>query len=694
MTEQLTESSTTLASLRLIYEISRELATAFDLRTVLTRVLFLSLRNVQGSSGAIIVLDDAGQPLDSAIIHAGNVQDANTQRLRATLDSGLAGWVLRNRQSALVTDTAADERWIKRDYAGKKDAGPGSSVSAPLMVRDRLVGVITLTHPRKQFFNAEHEALIQAIADQAAIAVLNARLVEESQRKAAVSSALAQSAASINATLDLEEVLQRILEQISEVFSAEAVSLLLIEPETQDLVFRAATGSKRDKILGQRIRIGQGVVGWVAQQGEGVVLQDVSKDHRFYAEMDQSTGYKTRALAAAPIRAKGRIIGVLEALNPAAPFENDALQVLEGIGNLAGTAIDHAQLFNQVEAARTRYLELFEDNIDPIFITDEDGKILEANRQAEDFIGFAAPALHKMNIYQFHKVDWQALGQDFAALRADQGVMYESLLHPGKGEELDIEVHVRRVTIDGAPRLQWQMRDISERRTLDKLRDDLMSMIYHDLRSPLSNVISSLELIAAMLPEGEANLANLVEIAVRSTERVQRLASSLLDTARLEAGQRIGNQQPASLRGLMAEAAEAVELSARSKDMPFETAYPDPDLTVRVDADMIRRVMINLLENAVKYSPEGTQLTLGAMAADGMAQVWVADTGRGIPAEDQERIFEKYSRARIGAGAAKGLGLGLAFCKLAVEGHGGQIWVQSELDKGSTFTFTLPLARE
>lgn len=694
MNEKITESSDTLANLRLIFDISRELATAFDLRTVLTRVLFLSLRNVQGSSGAIIVLDDNGHPVDSAIIHGGSVQDGNTQRLRATLESGLAGWVVRNRMAALVSDTADDDRWIKREYDGGKPGGPGSSVSAPLLVRDRLVGVITLTHPDKRFFTIEHQALVQAIADQAAIAVLNARLVEESQRKAAVMTALAESAASINATLDSEEVLNRILEQISQVFQAEAVSLLLIEPGTNDLVFRAATGSKRTEILGQRIRIGQGVVGWVAEKGEGVVLQDVEQDNRFYAEMDKSTGYKTKALAAAPIRAKGKIIGVLEALNPAVPFQGDALLVLEGIGNLAGSAIDHAQLFDQVAAARARYLELFEDSIDPIFITDQDGKILEVNRRGEEFTGFPEASLQKMNIYQFHKVDWQAVGKEFEALHGGAPVAYESHLHPAEGDEVEIEVHVRHVTIDGAGRLQWLMRDVSERKKLEKLREDLMSMIYHDLRSPLSNVISSLDLINAMLPPEESSLTALIDIALRSTERVQRLASSLLDTARLEAGQKVGNQQPASLKELMAEAMDAVQHAAEAKSMELGAGYPKKDITVKVDADMIRRVMINLMENAIKYSPEGASVRLSARLKGSEVLVSVADTGKGIPPEDQELIFEKYARARIGMGMAKGLGLGLAFCKLAVEGHGGKIWVESELDKGATFTFSLPLAEK
>jgi signal transduction histidine kinase len=107
---------------------------------------------------------------------------------------------------------------------------------------------------------------------------------------------------------------------------------------------------------------------------------------------------------------------------------------------------------------------------------------------------------------------------------------------------------------------------------------------------------------------------------------------------------------------------------------------------------MIRRVLINLLENAIKYSPPGGEITLGAESEGNVAQLWVQDTGPGITPAEQEYIFDKYTRLNP-KGSQKGFGLGLAYCRLAIEGHGGQIWIESEPRKGACFCFTLPLVR-
>jgi signal transduction histidine kinase len=278
-------------------------------------------------------------------------------------------------------------------------------------------------------------------------------------------------------------------------------------------------------------------------------------------------------------------------------------------------------------------------------------------------------------------------------------VTYQSPLYLREGVEIPVEVSVRKVVIDEAERLQWIMQDVSERKKLDKMRDDLVHMIYHDLRSPLANVASSLSLIASMgALEEDPALKSIVDIAVRSTERVQRLTSSLLDTSRLQAGQRIGSPQEIALSAIVKDATDAVRPFTDAKEHILTHTLPDDLPLVNVDEDMIRRVLINLLENAAKYAVEKADITIGAAHKDDWIEVWVEDTGPGISPEEQKYIFDKYTRARVGAGAAgatgkgKGLGLGLAFCKLAVENHGGKIWVESELGKGTRFTFTLPVS--
>ncbi|MBW8010156.1 MAG: GAF domain-containing protein [Chloroflexi bacterium] len=694
MTKVAKHTTDSQAFLELLSHISKELAAALDLSVVLERVLFLSVKNVGATSGSIIVLNDQGKPVDSAIISQGKVFDKTTEQLQVTLDQGLAGWVVRNKQSALVEDTDKDKRWLQRSYDNAEDTGPKSSVSAPLLVRDRMVGVMTLSHPTPGFFTEEHLTLVQAIADQAGIAALNGRLYGESQRTARVMSALAGSADAISASLQLDEVLQNILEQISQALEVEAVSLALIDTETNELEYRAATGKGTENIIGLRIKMGQGIAGWVAQEGETVIVPDVNIDPRFYPKVDDRTGFQTRSIVCAPIRSKGQVIGVLQALNPINPFGEDAILVMEGIGNLAGTAIGHAQLFEQIEIARRRYLELFESSVDPIMVTDFEGRIIEANHPTILLTGHDEEALHTLNIHHIHQVDWNIVGKKFENLKTDDPLTYEAKLLTKTEEDIFIEVYVRPVDIDGTAHLQWILRDISERKNLDQIREDLTHMIYHDLRSPLANVSSGLDVLVSILPEdSDPTFKSVLDIAIRSTERVHRLASSLLDTSRLEAGQKIGKTLSVDPNDLVKEAVEAIAPSTTNRKQKVIISMPSKLPKVKVDVDMIKRVLINLLENASKYNSPKGDISIGSKKKGSWVQMWVEDSGRGISEKDHNRIFEKFERVQSNAtSGSKGLGIGLAFCKLAVEGHGGKIWVDSEIDKGSRFTFTLPIA--
>lgn len=686
------EVEATRASLELLYHVSRELTTALDLHTVLQRVVFLAMRTVGAISGSIIVLDDNGRPVESAIITGEYVHDHTTQRLRVTLEKGLAGWVVRNRQSVLVTDTGRDDRWMQKQYEGEEATAPKSAVSAPLLVRERMVGVMTLVHPQAGFFNHDHLALVQAIADQAGIAVLNARLYAESQRQARVMTALAESAATISGSLKLEDVLQRIIEQTGQALRVQAISLALLDITSGDLVFRAASGWSNRREIGARLPFGKGIAGWVAEEGRGVILAEVVKDPHFDPEINRRTGLEARSVACAPIRYHGQVIGVLEAINPTeGVFDSGALLVLTGIGSLAGTAIRHAQLFERLQAAHQSYHQLFDDSIDPILITNWKGEIIESNRQAALITGYDKEVLAGMGIRQLHVPDEEKIGVDFEHLKSGETVSYESLLRTRQQSDLPVQVYVRQVLLEDAHYLQWILRDITERKNADLLREDLIAMIYHDLRSPLSNVISSLDMLETLWADQDVSLLSMVNIAQRAAERIQRLTNSLLDVNRLEAGQSIGRLVPTAVIDLVEGALETVLPLAESKQQQLRSSVDVKLPPVLVDADMIRRVLTNLLENAIKYTPVGCHIEVGASAADGLVQFRVQDDGPGIPVSEHERIFEKFTRLNLRQ-APKGLGLGLAYCRLAVQAHGGRIWVESEPGAGARFIFTLPVA--
>jgi NtrC-family two-component system sensor histidine kinase KinB len=692
------------AQLELLMGISREVAAALDLRTVLQRLLFATLKNVGGERGSIIVLDGMGNPVDATIVFGGQFHENTTQQMRDTVERGLAGWVVSHRKAALVTDTSKDDRWLHRVDDGSEKSVAKSALCVPLSAREQLVGVLTLVDSKPNIFSSEHLELAQAIADQAGVAVLNARLYTESQRTARVMSALAEGAAAINTSLEMPEVWRRILNQTMQALQVETVGLALLEPTGGDpahssgtgsepvphLVFLASAGQNAGNILGRHVPTGAGLAGIVAQDGQGLIVPNVSQDKR-YGEADQFVGIKIRAVAIAPIQSQGKVIGVLEAINPiSGAFDPDAMLVMTGLGSLAGTTIQNARFLEQLQVTHQRYRELFEESNDPILVTDWGGRILEANRQAARLTGYGAEQLRRMRIGELHQVDWEITGQEFNRLREREQCAYESLLLRADGGTTPVEIHARRFEFEETDSLQWILRDITERNELDVLREDMTAMIYHDLRSPLGNIVSSLELLGSMLPKDET-VQSILGIANHSTARLQRMLTSLLDINRLEAGQRIEDQNAVHPEELLEQAIRDERAAAEGRQQKIEMQLPENLPLIWVDVDMIYRVLINLIENAIKFSPVQSQINIGAQEDGPFVKMWIRDNGPGIPAADQEHIFDKFTRLR-GKTQSGGLGVGLAFCRLAIQGHGGEIHVESEIEKGTTFWFTLPAA--
>jgi two-component system, NtrC family, sensor histidine kinase KinB len=679
--------------LELLIKISRDVATVLDLRTVLQRLLFAALQHVGGERGSIVVMDDSGKPVDATIVYGTQFHEHTTQQLRDTVERGLAGWVVQNRKPVVIPDTSKDTRWLRRADDASEKSGAKSAVCVPLLARERLVGVLTLVHPVPNSFHEGHLELMQAIADQASVAVLNARLYNESQRTARVKTALAEGAAALNTSLEMSDVWRRILNQTMQALQVETVVLGLCEEHTNDIVFRAAAGRNSETITGRRIPAGEGLAGRVVREEQGMVIPVVTLEPT-YSEVDKLGGVEMRSLAIAPIQSQGKVIGVLQAINPiAGAFDPDALLVMTGLGSLAGGTIQNAVLFEQLQQAHQHYRDLFEDSIDPILITDWEGRVLEANRQATVLSGYPIAKLRFMRIGDLHEVNWGKTGLSFDLLRHNDGCSYEEALRRADGGRIAIEVHARQVEFGGAASIQWILRDITARKELDELREDMTSMVFHDIRSPLANIVSSLEMMDGMLPQDET-LQSMLNIARNSTARIQRLINSLLDINRLESGQKILDQNVVEPIRLIEESLRDVEPASNGRQQILLNVAMPPLPNIWVDLDMVHRVLINLLENAIKFTPVGGRIDIGAQPAEGdLVKFWVRDTGPGIPPADQLRIFDKFIRVR-GKNRATGLGVGLAFCRLAVLSHGGNIWVESELNKGTIFWLTLPIAQK
>jgi signal transduction histidine kinase len=201
-------------------------------------------------------------------------------------------------------------------------------------------------------------------------------------------------------------------------------------------------------------------------------------------------------------------------------------------------------------------------------------------------------------------------------------------------------------------------------------------------------------MLGAIFPDSEKESAEpILEIAHHSIDRIQRLVSSLLDLNRLEQNQPVGQRESVEVSVLINYALEALRPSAEGREQTVTVNMVEDLPNVTVDVDMIRRVLINLLENAAKYTPMGGNIEVGVDPSDGFLRIYVQDNGPGIPEADSERVFDKFIRLKNKT-SASGLGVGLAFCKLAVQGHGGKIWVEPAPEHGSKFLFTLPFSKE
>ncbi|HDQ73634.1 MAG TPA: cyclic nucleotide-binding domain-containing protein [Chloroflexi bacterium] len=230
-----------------------------------------------------------------------------------------------------------------------------------------------------------------------------------------------------------------------------------------------------------------------------------------------------------------------------------------------------------------------------------------------------------------------------------------------------------------------------------RLREELADMIVHDLRNPLGVIFSGLELLnrSEFVEEDREYCQSVLAAMTRSVTRMRYLVDTLLDIARLEEGVFAFQRKPISLTDLIEETvAEERHLATRSKIILILDVAPDLP-SIQADRHVVQRVLTNLLDNALKFTPGGGRVQVAAKQEGDRAFVTIADTGPGIPPEERTRIFEKFTQVQGNVGRHRGSGLGLTFCQLAIEAHDGRIWVEDGPNgQGSQFIFTLPLSHE
>jgi signal transduction histidine kinase len=231
-------------------------------------------------------------------------------------------------------------------------------------------------------------------------------------------------------------------------------------------------------------------------------------------------------------------------------------------------------------------------------------------------------------------------------------------------------------------------------RELSAMKEEFLALTTHDLRSPLTVISGVINFFTSgRLGEMTPEQKNMVAMMERNTQNLIELVNDLLDASKLESGTMRLDPTTIELRGLVGELKEQMQPLAREKEIALEEEVPDDLPELLADRAKLRRVLVNLVSNALKFTPKGGRVRLGASREGRFVRVSVTDTGVGIPREDLHDIFDKYAQARSRATRSeKGTGLGLYITRQLVELHGGKIGVQSEVGRGSTFSFTIPIA--
>lgn len=485
--------------------------------------------------------------------------------------------------------------------------------------------------------------------------------------------------------LNVRELLQRLPEAAAEILGAEAACLILREqPDLESVAVQWPSGGA------------ESLRGWLRQKTEEVAQDGLPRRFR---EGQRGMGVPLEVRPpAGEATGELQVIGALSVAHgdPSRSFDVDEQMILFTLAGSAGLAIERSRILAESEQSRLRALmESMKEGV--LLVEVPSGKIRLANAAAGHLLG----RLRESGLLSPDKIGEAKLLALATSVAAEPSRAAEDELF------IDGRVVLARATL--AQSLIGEtmgylitLADVTLERRMERLREDLSAMIVHDLRTPLTVIIGALETLAQTAGEQDAAFQQeMVDMGLSGARSLLGLVNSLLDISRLESGEMPLDKAALSVEELIRAALCQVERLARQNNIEIRLELDPLLAAVWADKEKIERVLVNLLGNALKFTPQGGSITLSACddSPHGWVLISVTDTGEGIPPEYLERVFGKFEQvADRKAGRKMSTGLGLTFCKLAIEAHGGKIWVESPAfspgaddgHRGSRFTFTLP----
>jgi PAS domain S-box-containing protein len=357
---------------------------------------------------------------------------------------------------------------------------------------------------------------------------------------------------------------------------------------------------------------------------------------------------------------------------------------------------ERKEMEKQLRDSEERYRNLYEEAPNAYFSVGADGLIERANRSAVELLGYSLDEMIGKPVFNLYadtpdsRAKARQLFQRFLAGEDIRGEEMEMCRADGNIVWISLTVRSIRDKEGRVVSSRSAVEDITARKKLEQLKDEFIGLVSHELRTPLTVINGCISTVLTewdRLPTNEAQ--QLLHDAILESESLSHLVENLLELSRFQAQQLALYAEPTDAKTLILETLNRIKRQAPSHR--FSTSVPDKLPLIHADPLRIERILYNLLENASKYSPPGSQIKVTAKAEPERLVIGVSDQGKGLAPGEQAKLFSPFQRLESNRlDRARGAGLGLMVCKRLVEAHGGEIWVESKKGKGSTFFFTLP----
>ena len=507
-------------------------------------------------------------------------------------------------------------------------------------------------------------------------------------------------------SLETEKILSDTLDKSLEILDFDVGYIRTLDAGKKNLIVRVARGLSSPEFLSTSFPMDSPdpIVGKIVFKTQKPYIgTDIRKDPMFQARTMEKEG--VISLAMVPIVSKQRAMGFIAVGSKKFhKFTKREVRLLVAFSSQLGSALENAQLYDEVNKEKA-YIENLVDNAgDAIISTDVEDRILTWNHGAEVIFGYSKEETVGQSLtilLPSHRAgELEEIRDKVQITGVIRNLEVRRIRKDGIIIEASLAVSPIRDKDDNVIGFLHLARDVTEKKRyeqrlkeLDKMKSAFVSNVSHELRTPLTAIKASADnMLDRLIGDLNAKQVGYLTRIKSNSDRLARLINDLLDLSTIEAGKI--DLRPANLPlvTLVKEAAESLRPVAAEKLINLTVMSADPGVIAWADRDKVIQVLMNLIGNALKFTPTRGEVTVVvAKNSDAWMQISVTDTGPGIPAEEVNKVFGRfYQIGQAGTQKTQGTGLGLAISKALVEMHGGKIWVESEAGKGSTFSFTLP----